>query len=161
MSLLLALLSSTTNTQVDPGVGAIAFTGHAPTVTQSQVPVETGAHSGVTRLWLIDYYTREFAKNKKADAVVLEAPAKPKKVTKVVARKVEKAVAKAEKQLETLTQTLKTEQDSQQFTMALLRQISIGVVVPNAEIDFYAIAEQYREKLRRDDDELLLLALAL
>ena len=155
MSLLLALVSTGVAYTLDCEAGSYTIAGSDATF--AYVPASpSGVRSGVTRLWLIDYYTKAFAKPepKPEDA----APAKRKPSRKAVAAKVEQAVARAELQLESLTRGLRTEQAAQQLTLALLRQIATAPVMPRVEIDFERVAQQYREKMRRDDEELLLLA---
>lgn len=132
---------------------------------------EPTKRSGVSRLWLIEYYTQEWAKNKaerKAEsqpAIVeqletIEATATPKrKKRKAVPKEVQALVDKAEADLDRLAQESTDVAASQQFIFSLLN-FALDYPAPEL-IDFMSAAERYREKQRRDDEDLLLLAFAI
>lgn len=116
--------------------------------------------SGVNRLWLIDYYTKEFAAKERLRN---PEPAKTKVVAKKraaeVAAKVEASVAKAEKDLATLTKSMKDVQDAQVFIYNAIQQAKQA---PQAEpVDFMAVAKRYEKKMQQEEHELLLLAMVL
>lgn len=116
--------------------------------------------SGVNRLWLIDYYTKEFAAKERLRN---PEPAKTKVVAKKraaeVAAKVEASVAKAEKDLATLTKSMKDVQDAQVFIYNAIQQAKQA---PQAEpVDFMAVAKRYEKKVQQEEHELLLLAMVL
>ena len=116
--------------------------------------------SGVNRLWLIDYYTKEFAAKEKLRN---PEPAKTRVVAKKraaeVAAKVEASVAKAEKDLATLTKSMKDVQDAQVFIYNAIQQAKQA---PQAEsVDFMAVAKRYEKKMQQEEHELLLLAMVL
>ena len=145
----------TAATPVDVKVSWIAF-------DTAVAPVASSTKSGVNRLWLIEYYTKEFAK--KAPTVVpegLTVAAKRKAVKKAAAARevqIEALAAKAEADLEVLAQGIKDTRAAQQFTYNLIQQAQRQ---PEPEVDFMQIAGDYRKRIQRDDDELLLLSMVL
>lgn len=132
---------------------------------------EPAKRSGVSRLWLIEYYTQEWAKNKAAreaelqPAIVeqletIEAKAPPKrKKRKAVPKEVQALVDKAEADLDRLAQEATDVSASQQFIFNLLN-FALDYPAPEL-VDFMSAAERYRNKLRREDEDLLLLAFAI
>jgi len=168
--------------------GAYAYTGQAATLTYSSGGVDytltcaageyayagsdaalsyapgTGvsAKSGVNRLWLIDYYTKAFAAKEAAlkPARTVKAKTAARKRAAEHEAEIESLVAKAEADIEVLTQGIKDAHAAQQFTYNLLTQVQ-SLPDMALEIDFLAIANGYRERVRREDDELLLLSMVL
>ena len=153
---------------VAPGDVTVALTGVGvaldiglltPTVT----PDPGNGKSGVNRMWLIEYYTREFAR-KAPEATIpegLTVAAKRKAVKKAAAARevqIEALAAKAEADLEVLAQGIKDTRAAQQFTYNLIQQAQRQ---PEPEVDFMQIAGDYRKRIQRDDDELLLLSMVL
>lgn len=63
--------------------------------------------------------------------------------------KIAEQVEKAEHDLAVLTQGLKDVQAAQRFTQALLLQAR---TLPEPEFDFMAVAQEYRARMRREDD---------
>lgn len=113
--------------------------------------------SSVSRQWLIDYYTKAFEKPKE--------PPKPKrKVSRrkaeeveeqrqlVVARKVQRAVAKAEADIAQLTWTIEDAQAAQQFVADLVKfaQESNKTI-----LNFMSIGINYRQQTPIEDDLML------
>ena len=136
--------------------GASAVSGPVPT---------SAGRSGVSRLWLVEYYTREFAKKPLEKATTAQAtPAEKRKAT-IVAKVVRKQriaalVDKAEADLADLTSGIKDAEKAQQFTKRLLAHAQ-STTIPETKIDFLAIAQDYRERIRRDDEELMMLAMVI
>ena len=130
-----------------------------------QVASAVQAKSGVSRQWLIDYYTEAFAKKEKPVDIQGLAKAKTaaarKKLIRAAevaeAQEIEKLVVKAESDLEVLTRGIKDSQAAQEFTYNLLNQAK-HLLAP--EVDFLTVAEQYQNRIR-EDDELLLLSMIL
>lgn len=120
-----------------------------------QIGTEVSTKSGVNRLWLIDYYTKAFAKAEPLKTVGISKATQRKRQVAQDA-KIAEQVEKAEHALEVLTQGLKDVQAAQQFTQALLLQARTR---PEPEFDFMAVAQEYRARMRREDDELLLLSM--
>lgn len=128
---------------------------------------EPTKRSGAFRLWLIDYYTQEWAKKKAEDkpvetaqAEVAELAVKKRKPRKPkVPREVIAMVSKAEQDLDRLMQGAADASAAQLFVFQLLN-FALDKPVPET-IDFLQIAKEYREKQRRDDDEMLLLSMVI
>lgn len=121
--------------------------------------------SGVSRLWLIEYYERMFAEREasadtKPAKKSTEVKALPRK--RRVARELEIAaqVEKAEADLEVLAQGIKDVQAAQQFTYNLLKYAQTSSV-PGEDVDFMAIAQRYRARMTQEEDDLLLLSMVL
>ena len=133
--------------------------------------IEPAKRSGVSRLWLIEYYTKEWEKNKKekeqsaavevAEAIADKPKRKPRKAkpTRVPAE-VEALVSKAEEDLDRLMQGAVDASAAQLFIFKLLN-FTLDRPDPAPETDFLTIAAEYRDKLRREDEDLLLLAFAI
>jgi type II secretory ATPase GspE/PulE/Tfp pilus assembly ATPase PilB-like protein len=147
----------------------VALTGQSITVQQGLMTVAVAASaskSGVSRQWLIDYYTEAFAKKDKlpdeqAIAKLKTAAARKKaiRIAEIVQEEaIEKLVAKAESDLQVLTQGIKDSQAAQEFTYNLISQAKKHIA---SEVDFIAVAEQYQNRIRQEDDELLLLSMIL
>ena len=125
--------------------------------------ISSQGKSGVSRLWLIDYYTKAFAKPKEAPKP--KRKVSRKRIAEVEAQrqqalviKVERAVKKAEEDIAQLTGTLADAQAAQQFVADLLiyaQQSTITIM------NFKAIDVNYRKSVQRDDEHLLLFALGL
>ena len=181
MSLLLAL-SAGTNYALACNAGVYTYTGQAATLVKASGPVAyvltcavgsytytgqvatltytsgaTTTKSGVNRLWLIEYYTKEHAKK---TAKTLSLPTSAKSIARRAAQDalVEAQVTRAERDIEVLTQGIKDAEAAQKFTYNLILHAKSSPVV---EVDFMRIATRYRERIARDDDELLLLSMVL
>jgi hypothetical protein len=123
--------------------------------------------SGVSRLWLIEYYTKAFAKpekkKKKTEPVDLEVVAKAKRISAKKRKedaeqleRIETAAVKAEQQIEQLTGSMSDAVAAQQFIadILLLAQETQQVV-----LDFNEIAQKYKRKSQAEDELMLLFAL--
>lgn len=122
--------------------------------------------SGVSRLWLIEYYTQEWAKKAiKTQNTVVTAD-KIKKIGKVLAepsvpdaiaqKQVEKLVNRAEKAIAAQLQTMTAAREKELFLAELMKT---GLKLARSE-DFAAVATQMRRKLR-EGDELMLFSMVL
>ena len=124
--------------------------------------------SGVSRLWLIEYYTQEWAKKQKpikTQNTVVTAD-KVKKIGKVLAepsvpdviaqKQVERLVKRAEKAIAAQLQTMQQEREKHLYVACLMEK---GVKLARSE-DFAAVASKMRRKLR-EDDELMLFSMVL
>jgi hypothetical protein len=122
--------------------------------------------SGVSRLWLIEYYTQEWAKKAiKTQNTVVTAD-KVKKIGKVLAepsvpdviaqKQVERLVKRAEKAIAAQLQTMQQEREKHLYVACLMEK---GVKLARSE-DFAAVASKMRRKLR-EDDELMLFSMVL
>lgn len=134
---------------------------------------EPAKRSGVMRLWLIEYYTQELAKKqaeRDAEAqpapteqpVEVEAKAKSKRKKRKVAPvspEVQALVDKAESDLDKLAQSVEDVSASQRFIFELLN-FALDYPPPDV-VDFMQVAIRYQERMRREDDDLLLLALVI
>jgi len=153
---------------VAPGDLTVALTGVGMTVNTglmvgSVTPDPGNGKSGVNRMWLIEYYTKEFAKKAPVVAVPggLTAAAKRKAVKKAVAAReaqIEALAAKAESDLEALAQGVADAAAAQQFTYNLIRQATLRHA---PETDFLQIAQDYRKRQKQEDDDLMLFAMVL
>jgi hypothetical protein len=114
------------------------------------------SHSGVTRLWLIDYYTKAFAKK----TVTVEVPGKKRPVLKLrkaaevdadipaLVARAEKAIAQAVK-----AQAVKAQADVQAF----VERLKVDVAEANEPIiDFAPVLERLTADLDESDDLMLL-----
>ena len=134
---------------VDVKVSWICFdTAAQPAVTTK---------SGVSRLWLIEYYTKAFEKK---EAVDIEAVAKTAAEKRKRTIKIKKLAAKAEADLERISSGIADAEAAQQFIALLMVRAQVSFTVEPA-IDFLKIAEDYRKKIQQDDAELLLLSVIL
>jgi hypothetical protein len=124
--------------------------------------------SGVSRLWLIEYYTQEWAKKQKpikTQNTVVTAD-KVKKIGKVLAepsvpdaiaqKQVERLVKRAEKAIAAQLQTMTVAREKELFLAELMKT---GLKLARSE-DFAAVASKMRRKLR-EDDELMLFSMVL
>ena len=124
--------------------------------------------SGVSRLWLIEYYTQEWAKKQKpikTQNTVVTAQ-QVKKIGKVLAepsvpdaiaqKQVEKLVKRAEKAIAAQLQTMTVAREKELFLAELIKT---GLKLARSE-DFAAVASKMRRKLR-EDDELMLFSMVL
>lgn len=138
-------------------------TGLVDGASGQPVPPQTATKSGVSRLWLIDYYTKEWAK-RDAPAADVEAVATPitpalkRKATIARKRKVAELVDKAEADLEVIASGIADAKAAQVFIQQLIITAQYRY---EPGVDFTQIAANYRRKLRQDDDELLLLSTVL
>lgn len=120
--------------------------------------------SGVSRMWLIEYYQQQLAlRDKKPDVEGLPLAEKRKKrkvsAPALVPQEVQALVDKAEADLDKLAQGVADASAAQLF---ILQLVSFAVDYPAPDVvDFMQIAARYQEKMRREDDELLLLALVI
>jgi len=145
-----------------PGV-TVPLTGVSATAATGTLIGVILSKSGVNRLWLIDYYTKEWAKKElpivsEEFALTLATPATKRKATIAAKKQVAASVAKAEADLDNLAQGFKSAIAAQQFTAQLL---AYAQQVPQPETDFMAIADGYRKKRNAEDDELLLLSMVI
>ena len=124
--------------------------------------------SGVSRLWLIEYYTQEWAKKQKpikTQNTVVTAQ-QVKKIGKVLAepsvpdaiaqKQVERLVKRAEKAIAAQLQTMTAAREKELFLAELMKT---GLKLARSE-DFAAVASKMRRKLR-EDDELMLFSMVL
>ena len=132
-------------------------------VTATLTAASTQAKSGVSRLWLIDYYTKAFAKPKEAPKP--KRKVSRKRIAEVEAQrqqalviKVERAVKKADEDIAQLTGTLADAQAAQRFVadLVLFAEKSTKTIM-----SFMSIGINYRQSAQRDDEHLLLFALGL
>ena len=122
--------------------------------------------SGVSRLWLIEYYTQEWAKKaiKTQNTVVTaqqvkkigKALAEPSVPDAVAQKQVERLVKRAEKAIAAQLQTMTVAREKGLFLAELIKT---GLKLARSE-DFAAVATQMRRKLR-EDDELMLFSMVL
>jgi hypothetical protein len=126
--------------------------------TAAQPPVPS-SKSGVSRLWLIEYYTKAFEKKEAVtEAVVkikLTAAEKRKRTLKI-----KKLAAKAEADLSRISSGIADAQAAQQFIALLMVQAQTQILV-EPETDFLKVAADYRKKIQQEDDELLLLSMVI
>ena len=124
----------------------------------------TSAKSGVSRQWLIDYYTQAFEKTAPLPAPVTGVAKLRGKSRKVeqerVARaaKVDALVTKAEADVAKVLSNIADNRAAAQFTYNLKLQAQ---AYATPDIDFAQLAESFNRKLRQDDEDLLLLASVL
>ena len=124
--------------------------------------------SGVSRLWLIEYYTQEWAKKQKPiktqNTVVTtqhvkkvgKALAEPSMPDAIAQKQVEKLVNRAEKAIAAQLQTMTAAREKELFLAELMKT---GLKLARSE-DFAAVASKMRRKLR-EDDELMLFSMVL
>ncbi len=124
--------------------------------------------SGVSRLWLIEYYTQEWAKKQKPIATqnTVVTAQQVKKVGKALAEptipdqkvqiQVERMVRKAEKAIAAQLQTMTAAREKELFLAELMKS---GLKLARSE-DFAAVALRMRRKLK-EDDELMLFSMVL
>lgn len=147
----------------------VALTGQSVAVQQGLMSVAaapSASKSGASRQWLIDYYTEAFAKKDKLPdsqgIAKLKTAAARKKAIKAaeIAQEeaIENLVTKAENDLQILTQGIKDSDAAREFTYNLISQAKKHIA---AEVDFIAVAEQYQNRIRQENDELLLFAMVL
>lgn len=153
---------------VAPGDLTVALMGVGVTVgqgalTASITPDPGNGKSGVNRMWLIEYYTKEFAK--KAPIAVPEeivgVAAKRNALNRAKAlraKQIEALAAKAESDLEVLAQGVEDVRAAQQFTYNLIHQAQRQ---PEPEIDFMRVADSYRKRMKQEDDDLMLFAMVI
>lgn len=153
---------------VAPGDLTVALMGVGVTVgqgalTASITPDPGNGKSGVNRMWLIEYYTKEFAK--KAPIAVPEEivgfAAKRNALNRakaVRAKQIEALAVKAESDLEALAQGVEDVRAAQQFTYNLIHQAQRR---PEPEIDFMHVADSYRKRMKQEDDDLMLFAMVI
>lgn len=106
---------------------------------------------------MLEYYAKAFAKAEPLKAVGVSKATQRKRQAAQDA-KIAEQVEKAEHDLEVLTRGLKDVQAAQRFTQALLLQ---AWALPEPEFDFMSVAQEYRARMRREDDELLLLSMVI
>jgi hypothetical protein len=124
--------------------------------------------SGVSRLWLIEYYTQEWAKKQKPIKTqnTVVTTQQVKKIGKVLAepsvpdaiaqKQVGKLVKRAEKAIAAQLQTMTAAREKELFLAELMKT---GLKLARSE-DFAAVASKMRRKLR-EDDELMLFSMVL
>ena len=103
---------------------------------------------------MIEYYTREWGLKREK----LKAEAPSVKLRKPSKKAVLAKVDKAERDLEALVQGVSDVAAAQRFTQALIQHAQR---TPEPEFDFMRVAQDYRERMRRDDEELLLLSMVI
>jgi hypothetical protein len=130
---------------------------------------ENKPRSGVSRLWLIEYYTQELAKKQAErdaeaqpeplEAEAVEATAQPKRKVrkkKRAPRAVVQLVTKAEADLDKLLEGVADASAAQLFIFQLL---NFALDYPPPEgLDFLQIAAEYKKRAKTEDDDLLLLS---
>ena len=127
---------------------------------------ENKPRSGVSRLWLIEYYTQELAKKQaerdaeaQPEPLEAEAAAQPKRKVrkkKRVPREVVQLVAKAEADLDKLLEGVVDASAAQLFIFQLL---NFALDYPSPQgLDFMQIAVEYKKRAKTEDDDLLLLS---
>lgn len=119
--------------------------------------------SGVSRLWLIEYYTRQWAEkapiktqNKPITQIAVKRTAKPDIQDQKVQLQIERMVAKAEKCIAAQLKAMQQEREKHLYVACLMEK---GVKLARSE-DFAAVASKMRRKLR-EDDELMLFSMVL
>lgn len=153
---------------VSPSI-TVALTGQSIAVQQGSISVAaapSASKSGASRQWLIDYYIEAFAKKDKLPdsqgIAKLKTAAARKKAIQAAEiaqeEEIENLVAKAENDLQILTQGIKDSDAAREFTYNLISQAKKHIA---AEVDFIAVAEQYQNRIRQENDELLLFAMVL
>ena len=142
-------------------ITSVAATGAVGTVTAQSVV--TSSKSGVNRLWLIEYYTRELNKvpqntkqpkvppQPEVDSYIAEA-----KLARKVQNQIAQLVNKAEREIEQHMMTMAQEREKELFIAELMKT---GLKLARSE-DFAAVATSMRRKLR-EDDELMLFSMVL
>ena len=103
--------------------------------------------SGVSRLWLIEYYTKELEK-REALKVVKKPPA-PITVKRRAAKRavaVENLATKDEADLEALTQGISDAAAAQRFISILIAQVQVRA---EPEFDFMKVAEDFKKRRQR------------
>jgi hypothetical protein len=124
--------------------------------------------SGVSRLWLIEYYTQEWAKKQKPIATqnTVVTAEKVKRLGKALAEptipdqkaqiQIERLVQRAEKAIAAQTATMTAAREKELFLAELMKS---GLKLARSE-DFAAVALKMRRKLK-EDDELMLFSMVL
>lgn len=127
-------------------------------------------HSGVTRLWLIDYYTTALQKQKEKEAieaelkklpeVVLRGPRKKQieaiRREKLVIEKVNRLADKAQSEIEAVSRRIRDVQAAQAFTQQLMQ-----TAIQSPVLDFEPLIQLVRKQQEEDDEDLLLFAMVL
>ena len=127
-------------------------------------------HSGVTRLWLIDYYTKALAKQKekeKIDAevaklpeVVLRGPRKKQieaiRREKLVLEKANRLADKAEQDIAAVSRQIRDTQAAQEFTRQLM-----ATALQSMVLEFPPLIQMVRQQQEDDDEDLLLFSMVL
>lgn len=151
----------------DPGVGnsqttnETAYTNYVR-IAIARTTASTQAKSGVSRLWLIDYYTKAFApkelpkpKRKVSNRKAIQVEAQRQQAAQ---RKVQRAVAKAEADIQQLTKTIEDHQAAQQFVANL---VAVAEQSTKTIVSFLSIGLHYQQLANSADDDLLLFALGM
>lgn len=129
------------------------------------------SRSGATRLWLIDYYTKAFAKAKEAGqdktgitpellelipGITPDIPVKRKTITKadLIPAKIERQVAKAERDIADMSRQIRDVEAAQAFVASLL---AAAQQYTSPIYDFKLIENAYND----GEDDLLLFAAVL
>ena len=149
----------------DPG--SYGITGYSATVAWT--PAASSSKSGVSRLWLIDYYTKAFERKEPAPLPKRVTHRKAALITqdrdRALNLKVEKAVAKAQADLDRLTATINDAKAAQAFVdsiqqFAVQSSKTIDNFMPIG-LHYMQISHSVVQKKQRDDEDLLLLAFVL
>jgi len=161
--------TSSVGTVTVTGKAAVQITGIDQTTEVGQVTVDAKKNkSAVNRLWLIEYYTQEWAKKQKPIATqnTVVTAEKVKRLGKALAEptipdskvqiQVERMVRKAEREIAKQTATMTTAREKELFLAELMKS---GLKLARSE-DFAAVALKMRRKLK-EDDELMLFSMVL
>jgi len=153
-----------TNYAMDCAPGAYALSGGNATLAYVS---GSSAKSGVSRQWLIGYYTEAF---KKPVVQVAEPKLKHRAITKrraeqvaqqheqEIEQRIERMVQQAERDVAKLTAQAGDAVAAQQMIQALLQN---ALQSQNTITDFMLIAKNYQQQVQREDSDLLLLAIVL
>ena len=130
--------------------------------------------SGMIRLWLVDYYTKEWAKKVETEKVVAKELKKPKKsphkrrkarpVPTASVLDVERLVSHAEA---AITRAARLQRDVVAADAFIARLQAYTVELPFMVVDFGPVLERYAQedatlkRRRAEEDDLLLLSMVL
>lgn len=149
-----------------PGDVTVALTGAGATallgaLTPAATTVE---RSGVTRLWLIDYYTRAFEAKKKAAETLALAKKPSKRKAKRLSEnqpsqpeeaKIEELVTRAERNLASTLDQVRSARDYEAFMLRIQAMVATPIVYE----DFSNLLDRYR--VEDEEDDFLMLASVL
>lgn len=141
------------------------------------VTEEETSSSGMIRLWLVDYYTKEWAKKTEAEKVVAKELKKPKKsphkrrkvrsapvAPTAPVLDVERLVSHAEA---AITRAARLQRDVVAADAFIARLQAYTVELPFMVVDFGPVLERYAQedatlkRRRTEEDDLLLLSMVL
>lgn len=160
-SALVAHLTAAAGTPVDISA-SVSGSGDVNGQLTVHVPQSDG-RSGISRQWLIDYYTKAFAKEEPAPPKVKKTPPKRRSSpvetpVSPVEKRIQEAVSKAEADIQRLTGSIDDAQAAQQFVAQLLvfAQESTKTIE-----SFYSIGVNYRHSQQEVQHDLLLVAVGM